>query len=424
MSYKSLKETYTETCLGSNLPLLPRQAVLRYITEGGAAGHMAHPFDLPQVKSGRDLIKVFEQSAQSIETTPPAVKIDGVNASIKLVENEDGSLEFGLDRGSNKPLDVKGVTINDLTNRFEEGHGMINVGHEVLTIFNKALPVIKDDLAKLGFFKKKLLFNMEYVKGNTNVIGYADNFLAIHGINEIHEVKSPVRGSISRATKEISYNARVLDDVIEKLNKIAKNYEFKIYGTVPATVKENIDFTPELNSELGVKYTPTEVQTKTLGTWLQNCKNPRGVKITLFDNKKVDALSKYIYQQVLQGVALQELIKDGNKQMVDAAVCGAVFYHATRVLGQKILDSMTSPIGDISSQEGVVIRDKKISSMPFKITGNFIVRGLESKFAGENEEENAETATPTSYLSNPNYMLMPPYAKMGGKMRVGNQEGY
>jgi hypothetical protein len=419
MKYKSLKDVYLEKCHGRSLPLLPRQRIC-FVTEGGAAGHMAHPFDLPQVKTGKDLIKVFQQAATSIAENPPAVKIDGVNASIKIVTNEDGSIEFGLDRGSNMPLDVKGVTISDLASRFKEGHGMIPIGQEVLTIFNKALPVIKDELAKLGFFKKNLILNMEYVKGSTNVVGYADNFLAIHGVNEIFEVKSPVKGSISRATKEISYNSQVMEELINAVNKIAKNYKFKVYGTIPATVKDRVDFQPELNTELAIKYSPTEAETKTLQTWLQSCKNPRGVKVTLFDGKKVDALSKFIYQQVLNGVALNELIKDGNRQMIQSCICGAVFYHATRVLGQKILNSMTSDIGDISDQEGVVVRDKKISPNPFKITGNFIVRGMESKFASEEQEGK----TPTSYLSNPNYMLMPPYSKMGNVLRVGDREGY
>jgi hypothetical protein len=419
MKYKSLGSVYLEKCYGTGLPALPRQGII--LLEGGAAGHMAHPFDLPQVRSGKDLVKIFEKAALSIEKAPPAVKIDGVNTSIKIVTNEDGSMEFGLDRGSNKPLDIKGVTIQDLRNRFEEGHGMIAVGEEVLNIFNRALPVIKDDLNKLGFFKKPLILNMEYVKGGTNVIGYANNFLAIHGINQIYEVKSPVRGSVSRATKEIKFNEDVLQDLIDKVNKIAKNYGFEVFGSIPASVKSGIDFSGVLNTEFAVKYTPESAETKTLGTWLNACKNPRGVKITLVDGKKIDALSKYVYQQVLNGVALSEFIKDNDKNMVSSAVCGAVFYHATRVLGQALLDSMTSPIGDIADQEGIVIRDKSISPVPFKITGNFIVRGLESRFA---KSEEAENSLPTSYLNNPNYMLMPPYAKMGGIMRVGDREGY
>ena len=196
--YKSLKDVYVSESLGRFVPPTYEPNV-RLVLEGGAAGHMDHPFDLPQVTTGKDLIRAFEDAVKSIQTTPPAVKIDGVNASIKLVHNPDGSIEFGLDRGSNKALDVKGVTKKDLPARFSEGHGMIAIGGEVLDIFNKALPTIKDDLAKLGFFKKPLILNMEYVKGGTNVIGYADNFLAIHGINEIYEVKSPVRGSDSPA---------------------------------------------------------------------------------------------------------------------------------------------------------------------------------------------------------------------------------
>lgn len=422
MSYKSLKDVYAEGCYGVVLPLLPRQNInLTLVMEGGAAGHMAHPFDLPQVKSGKDLINIFNKSVQSISKTPPAVKIDGVNASIKLVTNEDGSLEFGLDRGSNKPLDVKGVTINDLESRFEEGHGMIAVGKEVLQIFNKALPVIQDDLKKLGFFKKKLILNMEYVKGSTNVVGYADNFLAIHGVNQIYEKKSPVKGSISRATKEIAFNQDAMANLIEKVNKIATGYNFKVMGSIPATAKSGVNFAAELNTEFAVKYTADYAETKRLGVWLERCGNPRGVKVTLTNGKKVDALSKFIYTEVLRGAPLDQLIKDNDKKMVSAAVCGAIIYHATRMLGQKILNSLTSPIGDIESQEGIVIRDSKISTVPYKITGNFILRGLESKFAAA---ENEEKLGQRDYLSNPNYSVMPPYSKMGNVLRVGDMQGY
>lgn len=420
MKYQSLIDVYTEKCLGVKTPLLPRQSVTRldYIEEGGAAGHMDHPFDLPQVKTGRDLINVFNKAIASIQKAPPSVKIDGVNASIKLVTNPDGSLEFGLDRGSNKPLDVKGVTVDDLSSRFGEGHGMLTIGREVLDIFNKALPVIKEDLQKLGFFKKPLLFNMEYVKGGTNVIGYADNFLAIHGINEIYEVKSPVRGSISRSTKEISYNTNVMNDLIEKVNKIAKNYGFKILGSVPASLKTKVDLTSALNTELTVKYSDHSAETKTLKGWLEKVKNPRGQKITLSSGKKVDALSKQVYTDVLNGATLNQYVKDGDKKSIDEAIAGAVFYHATRLLGQRIIDSMTSEMGDITNHEGVVIRDSSISSKPFKITGNFIVRGLESKFAQQENEESVTGLLRNIATVNNNY-LNPPYSRATGGVGVG-----
>ena len=48
---------------------------------GGAAGHMSHPFDLPTVGNGSDLIKFFEDAAAFLATNPGSVKIDGTNVS-------------------------------------------------------------------------------------------------------------------------------------------------------------------------------------------------------------------------------------------------------------------------------------------------------------------------------------------------------
>jgi hypothetical protein len=426
--YKSLTDVYLNESFRRLVPP-PYLPNVRLVTEGGAAGHMDHPFDLPQVKTGKDLINVFNKTIESIHKDPPAVKIDGVNASIKLVHNPDGSIEFGLDRGSNKPLDVKGITKKDLVERFGEGHGMVIVGGEVLDIFNKALPTIKDDLTKLGFFKKPLIFNMEYVKGGTNVIGYADNFLAIHGINEIYEVKSPVKGSISRSTREVSYDADTLSDLIEKVNKIAKGYGFKVFGTVPAKFKDKVDLNSVLNTEVTIILSPESAETKTLKAWLDQCKNPKGKKITLSNGKKVDALSKQVYTDIINRVDLSQYIKDNNKEEEKEVIEGAIFYHATRLLGQKIIESMTSDIGDINEQEGVVIRDPSISPNPFKITGDFIVRGMESRFAQQSNEEILNSRNNYTGLTNPNdpslksIYVNAPYGVNGGEagaVKFGN----
>ena len=126
---------------------------------------MAHPFNLPNVNSGKDLKNIFEKSANSLQSNPGSVKIDGVNSSIRLVDL-DGKKQFVMDRGSKKPLDIKGITKADLEDRFKPGHGMVKVGGEVLDMFNEALPSIKNDLEKLGAYNDpNILFNMEYVSG-------------------------------------------------------------------------------------------------------------------------------------------------------------------------------------------------------------------------------------------------------------------
>ena len=146
---------------------------------------MAHPFNLPNVNSGKDLKDIFNKAADSLQKDPGSVKIDGVNSSIRLVDI-DGEKQFVMDRGSKKELDVRGITKDDLLNRFGDGHGMVKIGGEVLDMFNKALPSIKGDLEKLGAYDDpNILFNMEFVSGKTNVQDYDSNFIAIHGLNKI-----------------------------------------------------------------------------------------------------------------------------------------------------------------------------------------------------------------------------------------------
>ena len=157
---------------------------------------------------------------------------------------------------------------------------------------------------------------------------------------------------------------------------------------------------------------------------MNQCKNPRGIKITLSNGKKVDALSKQVYTDIHNGVELDQYIKDGNKEDIKSAVSGAVFYHAVRIIGQYILDSLTSEMGDVNEHEGVVIRDTSISPKPFKITGNFIVRGLESRFARQENEENVTGLLSNIAVANNSY-INPPYDRAtggtgaGGGTRVG-----
>lgn len=416
MSYKSLSDVYSERCFGYTLPALPRQQLASnaLLLEGGAGEHMDHIFDLPQVRTGKDLINVTNKAIQSIAKNPPTLKVDGINAAIKVVKNQDGSMEFGLDRGSkNIPLDIKGATIAELPQRFtkaEAAPGQIADATTTLSIFNKALPVIKDDLEKLKLLDGTRLINMEFIKGQTNVIGYDGNFLVIHGIKEIIQQTTPATGKVTRGFREVSYNEAAMNDLIQKVDRIAQTYGFKVLGKVFVKPKNNINIQSALNTELSVKYDPEHVVTKTLKAWLDEVKNPRGKKVTLADGTKKDALSKFIYGEVLKGTPLNTLIKDNNKEMVQDAIAGAVFYHAARIIGESIKTQLTSEMGDIANHEGIVIRDNTISAKPFKFTGEFIVRGAtESKFAKKPSAEEAETGILTShYLNNKNYVTRPP----------------
>jgi len=342
------------------------------IIEGGAGGHMAHPFDISSVKNGKDLVKVFVQAASYLEKGPASVKIDGVNASIRLV-NIDGRRQFVMDRGSSKPLDVKGITKADLEDRFGAGHGMIVTGGKVLDIFNDAIPDITTQLKALGLWNNpNILFNIEYVAGSTNVLSYNKNFLAIHGLLEIEQV-TPKR----RATKEITYNKKSMQDLLNNLAPTANEYGFEVLGSVPTTLDKAPDFAGELAKKYSITVNGKKVS-KSLSQWLATAKNERDTTVKLADGKSVGAQSKQVLLALSQGADAAKMV--ANPDDVEKVINGFVIYLATMELGNAVLEALSSPLGPVKDHEGIVIRDPKISNEPFKITGRFIVKGLESQF--------------------------------------------
>ena len=352
------------------------------LTEGGAAGHMAHPFDLPNVKSGRDLKNIFMVAATSLNTNPGSVKIDGVNASIRLI-TLDGVKQFVMDRGSKKELDIKGITKDDLLSRFGDGHGMVKIGGEVLDMFNTALPQIENDLKALGAWEDpNILFNMEYVSGKTNVQDYGSNFIAIHGLNKIEskEVQGKRKMLTKRTSTEISYNKSALQSMLDNLSPTAKKQGFKVYGSVPTEMKKKPNFNSALSQNYSVESTE-EVKTQPLSKWLDEVSAiPKDEFIFITrDNtsKKVGAVSKQVYQLILNGENIDDLFNENDKKK---AIDGFVTYLATEKLGDEVLKVLDSPMGSVEDHEGVVIRDEKIASVPFKITGKFILGGLISDF--------------------------------------------
>ena len=366
------------------------------LTEGGAAGHMAHPFDLPNVTKGSDLIQTFEKAADSLEKEPGSVKIDGVNASIRL-GNFDGKRQFVMDRGSKKELDIKGVTKDDLEARFGAGHGMIKAGGDVLDIFNDALKTTQPELTKLGLWDDpNIMFNMEYVTGKTNVQEYEKNFLAIHGLLKIEmkEVEGK-RGTLTqRVTTEQPYNTADLQSYLNKLVPFAEKKGFEVYGSVPTTFTKSPDFNKVLNTQYTIEFT-NKKETKSLKNWLKDVdyipKTDRlKMNLETGGTKDVGALSKQVYFAVFGGENVEDLFD--NEQDIKKAIQGAITYLATEKLGDAILDVLDSPMGSVNNHEGVVIRDKSISPNPFKITGKFITGGVSSQFQQkENINENEET---------------------------------
>lgn len=342
------------------------------LNEGGAAGHMAHPFEIEWVKNGKDLLKVFYLTEKSLKKNPAAVKIDGINISLKLI-TLNGIKQFALDRGSNLPLDVRGVTKEDLVNRFGQGHKLVEIGEKVLHIFNKALNETTNSLKLLKLWDNpNLLLNVEYVSHNTNVLQYSNDFLAIHGLLEIFPISND-----KRKIEETSYDYQVMQKFIEELTPIASTMGYQVVGSIDAQLRKSPDFNKILKKQYTINIDGEQKQTMTLLQGLLNAIIPNKT-IRTIDGKSISALSKEILLTISKQIPISQYISNPNDYKL--AIDSFFIYTATIELGKELLKSMQSKFGPVQNQEGIVIRDKNISIKPFKITGDFILKSINSTF--------------------------------------------
>jgi len=385
---------------------------------GGAAGHMNHPFDLGWVNTGNDLLDFFERAATFVEKEGAgAVKIDGVNVSFKVVGGDGIPKQFAVDRGSLKNIDIEGITMGRIDDRFPEGHGMRPAIRTLLTILNTAIDDIRPELEALGMWGDPSMFlNTEYVEGTTNVTEYDENFLAIHGLNQFYQrtAKSgPSKGNTRPGAErpsdekapsvEIAYDPKTMQKLIDKLNPTANEYGFQVYGSVPTQRAEetDIDYSSVLNEPFTVRVSEDRDITKSIKEWLSEASNPRYNTVRLKNGKKTHALHKELYKAILDGnIPIVDLIEDAD---AESAIYGAVIMHATRLLGNIVLQGLTSPMGNVMDHEGVVLRDDKLfGPAPVKVTGEFILGGMGSNFQAdtslqEEEDENEDPVVDADY---------------------------
>jgi len=383
----------------------------------GTPGHMAHPFDVEEVKNGEDLLDYINTAALRLHAgeIEGSVKWDGINTSFKLVTTEDGKKEFRMDRGTSDISSVRGLNAEMAMEKWGATHGMPHAIKILLDIFNTSLPEIEPELKILGLWDDPTkYFNTEYIRsageGKSNVQEYDKNILAIHGINQFYEKKAqawriragtsmdrpglprPI-GADDKPIKaggiEIPYNHKALRIIIEKVRPIAATQGFEVYGDVPVEFDPEMEFfdlEETLETSVSIRFSPNNMQTGTLRQWLQRVEHPQERKVTISANEKknrkrkvANALSKDVYMAVLNsaqehGESLSEYLEDPND--IKDAINGGIFYHATRLLGQAVKNVLTSEAGALGAHEGVVLRG--MEDFLVKLTGDFIVQGLAS----------------------------------------------
>ena len=146
----------------------------KFLMEGAGGGHMWHPFDLPYVNTGADLLGFFENNVMDYVRTKqkPDIKLDGSNATAKLVRTENNEYRFAVDRGSASDLDVQGVTIDNLEQRFPKKVVLqiLETGEEITSNADKMLKfglspedVVEGRIANITHKKKTIKVRIKEV---------------------------------------------------------------------------------------------------------------------------------------------------------------------------------------------------------------------------------------------------------------------
>lgn len=303
-----------------------------------------------------------------------------------------------------KPVVVKGIT---------SGHGFVNDGTVALTVLNNALSAqptqMEQVLRVLDMWNNPAIcLNNDIVhesskdSGQVNAVKYDEDFIAFHGLNEIF---SP-EGKTTRKTKEINLNdqqKQALNQLVKIINDTNTVQGFRAlspYDTVALKGEIDIDYSKVLAEVIEVKLDSQTSTSQSLSSWLSDSKIVKpsySVKYTFSDGKSRSCFSKANYVALIpdqgeQQYSIRELLSEEAHPELDDEIyynfaSGAIFYHATRLLGRAVLQTLVnkSKVGNdaLTSHEGVVMRSNDVFGVnnPIKITGDFIRDGMGSNLA-------------------------------------------
>ena len=205
------------------------------IVEGGAGGHMSHPFEYDEL-TGDDLIELVEDLFGG-KITDMKEKLDGTN--IHATMNNNGQVVF-IRNKSNLNSELGGMSIQDMADKWADKPSVQNTfltaGRIITEIFNK--------LGKKYFNpddETRKVINCEcIIAGKTNVMPYASDRVAFHGYKiykkngnaweETENVEGHVE-DIYKAAEGIDAAKPRMNLVIksvEEANKFAKIFKGKL----------------------------------------------------------------------------------------------------------------------------------------------------------------------------------------------------
>lgn len=168
INFTTLRDFITESVINTTYKPM--------IVEGGAGGHMSHPFDYDEL-TGDDLIELVDDLFGG-KITDMKEKLDGTN--IHATMNNNGQVVF-IRNKSNLNSELGGMSIQDMADKWADKPSVQNT-------FLTAGRIITEIFTKLGkkYFnpddETRKVINCEcIIAGKTNVMPYASDRVAFHG---------------------------------------------------------------------------------------------------------------------------------------------------------------------------------------------------------------------------------------------------
>jgi hypothetical protein len=199
--------------------ILPKNELTEnLLLEGGAYGHMAHPFDIDMDLTFGDL-KTIVSKALDGELELAREKTDGQALAVSW---KDGRLIAARNKGHLANAGKNALSSNELITKFE-GRGEISDAFKyAIQDLERAISQLSDAQKQTIFKNGKAFMNCEVIyPASANVIPYGQSLLVFHGTMEYDDAGNP--------TSESSETGGILAKMIKDINADVQE-EFSIQG--------------------------------------------------------------------------------------------------------------------------------------------------------------------------------------------------
>lgn len=308
-NFTELKDYITETILCN--------VYKNMVVEGGAGGHMSHPFEYTEM-TGRELIELVDDLfSGKVENMKE--KLDGTNLHATM--NNNGQVVF-IRNKSNLNSELGGMSIQDMAEKWADKPSVQNTfltaGEIITKIFNK--------LGKKYFnpdSDTRKVINCEcIIAGKTNIMPYAEDRVAFHGYKiykrngNVWEETEDIEGHVDDIYKaaegmdEARPRKNLVIKSVEEAAKFAKNFKssleklFKSEGlSIDATIEE---WKRKRFESVKPEWLDKEVD-KVYDRWFNSDKSFKAAELKKlypehYDDVKSDKFAKPFIKQVMEPI--------------------------------------------------------------------------------------------------------------------------